>query len=113
VWSLRITGEGLLISGSVDGTIRVWRQEAHTPLNSSGSISNLSKHEQTLLSNGSGDLVDQAIDSSSSLSVHQLQHDSNDLVTGDCTWICEHTVESDGPVYSLCCLGTSVDVHLH
>lgn len=42
VWSLRITADNLLISGSVDGTIRVWRQEATATLANSSSQSNLS-----------------------------------------------------------------------
>jgi len=89
VWSLRVTTEGCLVTGSVDGTIRVWR------------------HPQGANNENSGGLISVVSSSSSGNSLTHSNSASNlslfgSIATGD--WECSQIVRSDGPVYSMCCL---------
>lgn len=122
VWSLTVNVEGLLISGSVDGTIRVWRQEAHdtsavaaaAAAASSGSSSGgLSVGSDSIPRTGSSNALQsyvtsrgaiQNIHSESDDSAGALGTSSHGAHAPPVSWVCEHTIQSDGAVYSLCCL---------
>lgn len=88
------------LSGSVDGTIRVWRQESPNTLSSSGSPIPFSlspnRGVRDVGLDGSGEEEDQSglMLSSSSSSLK----DEHSL--GKSSWLCENTVKSDGPVVS-------------
>ena len=94
VWSIRITSDFLLISGSLDRTIRVWRQD--------NSGSNTGPRQSSSSSSSS-----QSQSSSAGAGESEVQ--------GEAQWVCEQVIDTTeshdaeeaqrkGVVYSLCCL---------
>lgn len=82
-------------SGSVDGTIRVWRQEISNTQSSSSNSStpvpfSLSPNRASQRDLEALEDEDQQLSSSSQSAKEENSKKSS--------WLCEHTVESDGPV---------------
>lgn len=88
------------LPGSVDGTIRVWRQESPNSANSAGSQSSTPIPFSLSPNKGSRDHLLEASDSEELCDVGPLSSSSKDNNMVKASWLCEHTVESDGPVVS-------------
>lgn len=88
------------LPGSVDGTIRVWRQESPNSASSAGSQSSTPIPFSLSPNKGSRDHLLEASDSEEPCDVGSLSSSSKDNNMVKASWLCEHTVESDGPVVS-------------
>eukprot|EP01038_Epipyxis_sp_PR26KG_P015624 gene15624-21117_t len=102
VWTIKMNCDGSLVTGSVDGTIRVWRRNLSknniTMMASTTTSSSSTPHHTKRMRN-------------SSVSPNTMRNsngsNSNNSMNGNGSideWECEHTVVSDGPIYSICCL---------
>jgi WD40 repeat protein len=111
VWTLKRFG-AYLITGSVDGTIKVWKPSSPVPLSRSASTSALlevcasSSSQEAQHGNGNGEGSSSSSNQHDREHEHDHQHAQSSSQATD--WVCEHTITSDGPVYVLCCLDNKV-----
>jgi WD40 repeat protein len=107
VWAIFMTPMGSLITGSVDSTIRLWHQQVINPGNRTLNGHQLTRVSTPVLSHSSS-LVTNSSGINSSYTVAGDDRSNNGGEEPSVDWICDQTIQSDGPVYALCCLDNFV-----
>lgn len=95
IYAIHVFGSDLL-TGSVDGTLRVWRRPSLSRSSTTGSAS----ANALSLSSASA--------SSATANSNNDEGNSNNNANSSVEWVCEHTIACEGPVYTICNLDNKV-----
>lgn len=95
IYAIHVFGSDLL-TGSVDGTLRVWRRPSLSRTSASGPIT---ANAMSSLSSSSA---------SATATIANNNNDDSNNSSSSAEWVCEHTVACEGPVYTICNLDNKV-----